>query len=280
MHGAPVSPREPPATTHVARAELGRARRRGAACRAARAGVISPTSALARRAARDADVDHAHLARVRLARARSTGPAWRAWNVAVAAARTAAPATSPVEASTPLGTSAATTVPVARVDRLDRAARPARAARRSKPVPSSASTMTAAPWPAARRRRRPAPSPGSCASFACASLAQPLRRPERAAPRRRGPASRSSRAATSRRRRCCPCRRRPRSGPAGDVLGDHAREPLPRALHQLERRDRLRPRSPSASVARISCGVGQRLAASAGGSPQHRHRAGHRPWSA
>jgi hypothetical protein len=38
-------------------------------------------------------------------------PGFARWKVAVAAARTAAPATSPEPASTPLGMSAATTVP-------------------------------------------------------------------------------------------------------------------------------------------------------------------------
>jgi hypothetical protein len=38
-------------------------------------------------------------------------PGLARWKVAVAAARTAAPGTSPVEASTPLGTSAAITLP-------------------------------------------------------------------------------------------------------------------------------------------------------------------------
>ena len=49
------------------------------------------------------------LAGVILARARSTAPGGAAWKVTVAVARTASPATSPLEASTPLGTSQAIT---------------------------------------------------------------------------------------------------------------------------------------------------------------------------
>ena len=101
-------------------------------------------------------------------------PGLPAWKVAVAAAVTAAPAISPVEPSTPLGTSQAKIVTSAagRVDRLDRAARPGRAARRSKPVPRIASTIAAgaarappdrtdAPVRPAGARGWPARRPGS-----------------------------------------------------------------------------------------------------------------------
>ena len=71
-------------------------------------------------------------------------PGMAAWNVAVATARTAAPATSPVPASTPLGTSAAITG--ARAP-LRSSITPALAPRGAPvaPVPSRASTSPAAP---------------------------------------------------------------------------------------------------------------------------------------
>ena len=120
-------------------------------------------------------------------------PGLAAWNVAVAAARTAAPATSPVEASTPLGTSAATTGAPAGVDRLDRAAAPARAARRRSPC--RASRRRPRPRRPARRARTARARPRSRSRFAARVAAQ-LR--GRAAARRTSrPASRSRRAATS-----------------------------------------------------------------------------------
>ena len=70
------------------------------------------------------------------------GLAW--WKVAVTCARTAAPATSPVEASTPLGTSAATTVAPAAVMSAMTDATGSRGAP-VEPVPSSASTIPPAP---------------------------------------------------------------------------------------------------------------------------------------
>ncbi len=84
----------------------------------------------------------------------TTSPAWkspgaaarptlRPWNVTVSDARTASPATSPVEASTPEGTSTDTTgAPAALIRSIVDAA----SARGSpwKPVPKSASTITSA----------------------------------------------------------------------------------------------------------------------------------------
>ena len=71
-------------------------------------------------------------------------PGLATWKVAVATARIAAPATSPVPASTPLGTSAAITGALAP---LRSSITPAAAPRGAPvvPVPSSASTSPAAP---------------------------------------------------------------------------------------------------------------------------------------
>ena len=102
-----------------------------------------------------------------------TSPAWAlpgaihspglaAWKVAVASARTAVPATSPVEASTPLGTSQATTDGRARRPRLIASIAPAAGSRGSpaKPVPRIASTIAAAPSERRRPEQAPAPDPG------------------------------------------------------------------------------------------------------------------------
>ena len=172
------------------------------------------------------------------------------------------PSTSPVDASTPDGTSAATTGALARVDRLDHRVRRDRAARRSKPVPSSASTITCALSSRAGVERRPAAAPGSRLSCACASSPSPLGRPDGEhvdlAPGLRAAAARRR----ARRRRCCPCRRRSRSARRARAAATTRGEPLPRALHQLQRRDALRRRSPSgrsrASRSASSSGSSQR----------------------
>src|SRR5690606_5549565 len=68
-------------------------------------------------------------------------PTLSPWYVTVSAARTAAPGTRPVSASTPDGTSTATTGPVARpIQAIASATGPSGAPR--EPVPSSASTTT------------------------------------------------------------------------------------------------------------------------------------------
>ena len=142
MVGAPVSPREPPMITTLPELNLVEpAPRRGMSRRTA--GVIRPASASpgAPSGMPMAITD--------------TAPAWSlpgaiqrpglaAWNVAVATARTAAPATSPVLASTPLGMSAAITGALAPFrSSMTPAAEPRGAP--VVPVPSSASTSPAAP---------------------------------------------------------------------------------------------------------------------------------------
>lgn len=73
-----------------------------------------------------------------------SSPGLAAWKVAVAIARMAVPATSPVEASTPLGTSQAITgSPEAATAAIASPTGPRGSP--VKPVPSSASTTTAAP---------------------------------------------------------------------------------------------------------------------------------------
>ena len=74
----------------------------------------------------------------------TTRPSFLAWNVTVRSASTAAPATSPVEASTPEGTSTATT---GRPQALMRSIVFTASGRGSpwKPVPKSASITTSAP---------------------------------------------------------------------------------------------------------------------------------------
>ncbi len=69
----------------------------------------APTSRLLRLRVREPDVGDEHDAGVEAPGATTT-PSLRPWNVTVASARTAAPATSPVDASTPDGRSTATHV--------------------------------------------------------------------------------------------------------------------------------------------------------------------------
>ncbi len=122
MDGAPVSPSEPPHTSTLPAANLVEARpRRG--IRPTTRSAISPIRGSRRAAGRDPDVDHPAPRRRASCRDRSIALAWPAWNVAVARAATATPATSPVDASTPLGTSQATTTAPSEpacVDRGDR----------------------------------------------------------------------------------------------------------------------------------------------------------------
>ena len=74
-------------------------------------------------------------------------PGLAAWNVAVAPARTASPAISPVEPSTPLGTSHATTTAPASAAALIAAIAVEAGSRGSpeNPVPRIASTIASAP---------------------------------------------------------------------------------------------------------------------------------------
>ena len=99
-----------------------------------------------RRAARDADLDHLHPPACSLPGA-TCRPSLEPWKVAVTAARTASPSTSPVEALTPEGTSQATTGASCALIAAIAEASGSRGTP-SKPVPSSASTS--APEPSSR----------------------------------------------------------------------------------------------------------------------------------
>ncbi len=120
IRGAPVSPREPPATTTWPEANLVESpARRGSS--PATADLIRPILA-AIGAPRGMPMSIAR-----------TSPAWRlpgmihspgllAWKVTVTSACTASPETTPVDASTPLGTSTATTAPFVALTSADRLA--------------------------------------------------------------------------------------------------------------------------------------------------------------
>jgi hypothetical protein len=121
-------------------------------------------------------------------------PGLARWNVAVATARTAAPATSPVDASTPDGMSAATTGALAAFSASIAPAAGSRGAP-EEPVPSSASTSACAP--SSRSGANGAGgSPGS--RFSC-SAASPCRNSgdHTVSTSTSRPAPRRSRAATS-----------------------------------------------------------------------------------
>ena len=272
-HGAPVSPREPPITTTLPGGELGR------------------VGAAARHVAQHAAVDQRRVGLARARRAgcrcrrrrprprapcpaRSTAPAWRAWNAAVADG----------------------------ADRLARAPRRSRRRRRSarrrrRPCPRAplmsaitpATGSFGAPGGAgaeqrvddpvraaehARRRRRPAPAPGACRSIASGVLAEPLRRPRRAARRPRGRRARSSRAATSPSPPLLPLPQTTAIRPAGTCSAITRARPSPaRSISSSE--GICFSSIAQASVARMSCRVGERLEPARGSSSQQGHRAGH-----
>ena len=193
--GAPVSPREPPITTTLPEVNfVDAAPRRGMP--SSTPWPMRPIAGADRaRRRRDPDVDHLDRAGVGLAGRDPQPGLGRGGRSSVALARTASPSTSPVEASTPLGTSAATTGAAASLERRDRAAAGSRGAP-EKPVPSTASTIP--PAPSSRSgAKAPARSPGSRRSCSAASPGAARRAARRRARRRRGRPSRSSRAATS-----------------------------------------------------------------------------------
>ena len=165
----------------------------------------------------------------------SPGLAW--WKVAVASARTAAPSTSPVEALTPLGTSAAITR--ARAELIARMT--ASAGSRglpSKPVPSTASTIACAFW---RRSGWNGTGAGPGRTLTCACASSPIHSGGHTASTSTSrPAWRSRRAATSPSPPLLPLPQTIGDAPGGRVLADGAGEPLPRALHQLARGHALR----------------------------------------
>ena len=221
---------------HVAGAELGRLRR--AARHVARARRGRSGRSRARRARRTGSRCRSPRPRRRApCRGGSTGPASRGGTWPWRRRGPPAPATSPVDASTPDGTSAATTGAAGRVDRLDHAGR--RLARRA--GGAGAEQRVDDRVRAARAGSASNGSGGSPGSRSSCSAASPwsVSGGQTASTSTSRPAWRSSArghqavaavvalAADDR----DPARRR--------AAGDHAGEPLPRALHQVERRHAL-----------------------------------------
>ena len=157
----------------------------------------------------------------------------------MARAATAAPAISPVDASTPLGTSQATThapLPLAPAS-LIAAIAPAAGSRGSpeKPVPRIASTIPAAPSSAAAANGA-AGDPGSRSAFTLASPRSSSTSPSSSTSTSR-PRSRSRRAATNPSPPLLPLPHTATIRPAGDELADQVGQTGAGALHQLDARD-------------------------------------------
>ncbi len=173
-------------------------------------------------------------------------PGLAAWNVAVAFARTAAPSDSPVEASTPLGTSHAITVAPPSAAALIASIAPAAGSRGSpeNPVPRIASTIPAACCSAASvngsgggpgsrsklTRASPCSSPGSASSSTRTSR----------------PRWRRTRAATSPSPPLLPLPQTTAIGPAG--TSPPARSASPEPASSI----RSSPGIPSCSIAHVS----------------------------
>ena len=242
MRGAPVSPREPPATSTWPEENLVEAApRRGSRRRTA--GAIRPMSASSGPPRGDADVEHLDLARMSLARMDPQAGLGRVERDG-RRARTAAPATTPVEASTPEGTSTLTTG--AEQPSIAAIASPtAPRGSPAKPVPSRASTTHARPG---ERVHAPSELQRSLAGQslevrqripASASPASRRTRPSPAGPRRAAGARRRAH-----RRRCCPCRTPRPPARRERAARPRARRPRRRAPSDRARARRAR-RSPS-----------------------------------
>ena len=197
-------------------------------------------------------------------RGRSTARAWPRGTWRSPRARTASPATSPVDASTPLGTSHATTgASGAAVDRRDRArGRLARLAREAGAEDRVDDRGGAVQRPAAsngaRRRRRAGARGWSRASPRSSSASAEQQHVDLAAALAQQPRGHQPVAAV-----VALAARRPRSRPSGASVADELGQPRAGALHQLERRDPAlldRPRVDGA----LCLGVGQRRRASPG----------------
>ena len=217
-----------------------------------------------------------------------TSPAWAlpgaiqspglpAWKVAVAAAVTATPATSPVELSTPLGTSQAKIIASPATALIASIALLAGSrGSPSNPVPRIASTIAAAPSSAAgsngrtggpvRRSRlvRASPRKSSGAPSSSTSTSRPRLR--------------NRRATTSPSPPLLPLPHTTATRPSGTRRVDELRETGPGALHQLDSRDPALVDRPTVGRA-LLLGVGQRRqpAGEAHGLPPYRRGAlGHR----
>src|ERR671914_1239450 len=198
-------------------------------------------------------------------------PTFGAWKVAVAAARTASPSTSPVDALTPEGTSQATTgascsLMAAMAEASGSRGEP------SKPVPSRASTTT--PDPSRRSGAKSSGgSPGRRSRFSRASP-RVSARSAAASTSTSWPSSRSSRATTSPSPPLLPLPTTTRTGPGRDAAAVTTARPTP------ARSIRSSDGTPCSSIAQAS--AARISAASNSGSSQsltspHRgHRGGQR----
>ena len=237
--GAPVSPREPPATTTTPDLNLSPARARGGT-RSSTPSAISPARSGRRRAARDPDLDHptrpaCYLPGVDVEA--DLRPVERGRDVRL----TASPSTSPVDAFTPDGTSQATTgAPaslIALIAPADRLARLALEAGPEHRVDDRARPLELLGRELARRiagqavevRARVALRLGEVADGEHVHLASLLAQQPRDD---QAVAAVVSLAAHD------------PDGPAPAHRGGRARQPDPGALHQVEPRDRPAPRSP------------------------------------
>ncbi len=193
-------------------------------------------------------------------------PGLAAANVAVATARTAAPATSPVDASTPLGTSAATTGRVGGVDRRQDPCRGlARRAGDARAEHGVDDDRGPSRRPGRTARRQRAARGGSPPRRRAARPGRPTSRT-----RTSRPARCSSRATTRPSPPLLPLPQTTATGPLGATSHSHRGQALARALHQRERRDAaLLDRPPVGRAHRL--GVVERLAQRPARSRDHRH---------
>ena len=156
MQTAPVRPRRSPDDDDLARVELGRVRPRAAESRRGPRRRSRPPAGSARRVPGNPDLGHPKLAGASLARRDPVAELGGVEADCESRPCTATPATSPVEASTPEGMSAATTGAPQPLIASIAASAGARGAP-EKPVPKIASTTT--PEPASAPGASPAPTP-------------------------------------------------------------------------------------------------------------------------
>ena len=259
MLGAPVSPREPPATSTAPELNFVESRRAARDARD-RAGLDQPDvrRVLGRRARAGCRSSITRTAPACSLPGAIHRPGLAAWKVAVAAARTATPcdlAGRGVDAAGDVGgddrRARGRSAPRSRPRR-------ARAARRSKPVPSSASTTHRARRPAPRARTATGAVAGQALEVGRASPLQLAAVGRAASTSTSRPCSRSSRAATSPSPPLLPFPHTTATGPSGATPRRDAGKALARPLHQLERGHALlldRPRVDGAHAR----GVGKRL---------------------
>src|SRR5436190_5701904 len=275
--GAPASPREPPATSTWPEVNLVQPGARLG--RRPRAAAVSSPIGAATGAPRGMPMSATCTSPACCLPGAIQRPGLAAWKVTVAAARTAAPATTPVEACTPLGTSTLMTGVCAWLIASMAAATSPRGSP-SKPVPSSASTTVlqlASGGPASARcascaasgaapsRSQGAPSsltgpaPGSCCRLVSASPDSSEGGATQSTLTRR-PASRSRRAATNPSPPLLPLPHTIVTSPSG------ANRSTARATAAPARSIRSSPGTPCSSIAQRSIA---RIAAASGSGVSH-----------